>query len=410
MHRVIRSAGMGRVSSSEDSPERVLSDGDFEAYLEEVRRDVELHMESLVPQDTDLRDSLYAPMLDYPKRRAKALRPTLCHAMCCGLGGRRTAVLPSATVLELFHNAFLIHDDVEDGSLLRRGQDTLHRKHGTPIAINVGDAMFAMALAPLLDNMKLVGLGPALRILSLVFEMARESTEGQAMELGWIRRKVWALADADYLEMVRKKTSVYTFVTPLLIGASAAGSSDRVHGQLQRLGEHLGAAFQIHDDLLNLDDDVARYGKEAYGDLWEGKRTLPVLHALRTLSSPDAVRARTILDRPRTDAAVTPTLREHIEATLRSHVGSGALPTSVAETLRRDLLGTEGASREDARDIEWLRDAIEQTGGIEHATLVASEHHDAAHEVLAETRDWLPPSIHRAFLTTLVDYAVERRR
>ena len=90
--------------------------------------------------------------MEYPLREAKGLRPALCIATCRALGGSLEAVLPSAAVLELYHNAFLIHDDVEDGSERRRGMPTLHRDHGAPIAINVGDAMLGLALSPLLDN------------------------------------------------------------------------------------------------------------------------------------------------------------------------------------------------------------------------------------------------------------------
>src|SRR6185503_211786 len=126
---------------------------------------------------------LYDLVMDYPLRPAKALRPSLCIATCRALGGMLEAVLPSAAVLELYHNAFLIHDDIEDDSVKRRGGDTLHLAYGVPIAINVGDTMLAMALDPLLDNMRLVGMGKALRVLRTVSRMARESAEGQAIEL-----------------------------------------------------------------------------------------------------------------------------------------------------------------------------------------------------------------------------------
>ena len=111
---------------------------------------------------------LFDLILDYPLRGGKALRPTLSIATCRALGGRLEAVLPTAATLELYHNAFLIHDDIEDESLLRRGRPTLHVDHGIPIAINVGDAMLALSLQPLLDNVERVGLGPALRILRAV--------------------------------------------------------------------------------------------------------------------------------------------------------------------------------------------------------------------------------------------------
>ena len=137
----------------------------------------------MIPRDGQLGRVLYNLVFDYPLREAKALRPALCIATCRMLGGSLEAVCNSATVIELFHNAFLIHDDIEDGSEKRRSGPTLHRVHGTPVAINVGDAMFALTLEPLLHNTRLLDLGRALRILQVIARMVRESAEGQAMEL-----------------------------------------------------------------------------------------------------------------------------------------------------------------------------------------------------------------------------------
>ncbi len=77
---------------------------------------------------------LAVPMSDYPTRGGKALRPSLCLATCEAFGGPLDDALPSAVAIELLHNAFLVHDDIEDTSLLRRGQPTLHRRYGTPLA------------------------------------------------------------------------------------------------------------------------------------------------------------------------------------------------------------------------------------------------------------------------------------
>ena len=107
---------------------------DLTAYLDEARALVIDEIRRWIPEDDRFRDVLYAPLLDYPLRPAKALRPALCIATCRALGGSLEAVLPTAAVLELYHNAFLIHDDVEDGSEKRRDADTLHRAHGVPIA------------------------------------------------------------------------------------------------------------------------------------------------------------------------------------------------------------------------------------------------------------------------------------
>ena len=170
------------------------------------------------------RAACYDLILDYPLRGGKALRPALGIATCLGLGGDLEAILPTAATLELYHNAFLIHDDIEDESWWRRGKPTLHIDHGIPIAVNVGDAMLSLSLQPLLDNVERVGLGPALRILRAVAHMTRQTVEGQAIELEWVRSNTWRLDDADYLEMVELKTSWYSFITPLQVGAIAAGA------------------------------------------------------------------------------------------------------------------------------------------------------------------------------------------
>ena len=246
--------------------------------------------------------SLYELILDYPRRGGKALRPALSIATCLGLGGHLEAILPTAATLELYHNAFLIHDDIEDESWWRRGQPTLHIDHGVPIAVNVGDAMLSLSLQPLLDNVERVGLGPALRILRAVAHMTRQTVDGQALELEWVRSNTWQLDDADYLEMVELKTSWYSFITPLQVGAIAAGAGPEWLAPLESLGRHLGAAFQITDDLLNLRADPEEYGKEIGGDLWEGKRTLMLLHTLRCAEPKDRDRAVQILAKRRPSA------------------------------------------------------------------------------------------------------------
>ncbi len=247
-------------------------------------------------------NSLYELILDYPLRGGKALRPALSIATCLGLGGHLEAILPTAATLELYHNAFLIHDDIEDESWRRRGKPTLHIDHGIPIAVNVGDAMLSMSLQPLLDNVERVGLGPGPAHPARRRQMTRQTVDGQALELEWVRSNTWRLDDADYLAMVELKTSWYSFITPLQVGAIAAGVGPEQLAPLESLGRHLGAAFQITDDLLNLRADPEEYGKEIGGDLWEGKRTLMLLHALRCAEPDDRDRAVQMLAKRRPGA------------------------------------------------------------------------------------------------------------
>jgi geranylgeranyl diphosphate synthase type II len=182
---------------------------------------------------------------------------------------------------EFFHNAFLVHDDVEDESLHRRGAPTMHQDGGVAIAVNVGDALNVLAMTPLLRNLEVVGLEKTLRIFREIEQMARESVEGQAMELEWVRANTWELRDAHYFRMTSKKTCWYTTIAPCRLGALVGGPLEVDLEPWIHFGYQLGVAFQIQDDLLNLVGEEERYGKETAGDIWEGKRTLMLIQLLQ---------------------------------------------------------------------------------------------------------------------------------
>lgn len=247
--------------------------------------------------------SLYALLRDYPFRVGKMLRPTMCISAARAVGAPGHSALTVATALELYHNAFLIHDDIEDGSESRRGEDTLHRRVGIARAINAGDATNVMSVGLLLENLAVAGVAKALHVLHEIEMMARQSAEGQAMELDWVATNAARLDDEDYFVMCAKKTCWYSFITPLRTGLIVGwrlGGDDALRPALEAIttfGLVLGTAFQIQDDLLNLQGEVAAYGKEIGGDLYEGKRTLMLNHVLR--HSPEAGRILEILALPR---------------------------------------------------------------------------------------------------------------
>jgi geranylgeranyl diphosphate synthase, type II len=242
---------------------------------------------------------LYDLLRDYPSRGGRSLRPTLCIASARAFGGSLEQALNSAVALEILHNAFLIHDDVEDLSEQRRGRPTMHELHGVPLAVNAGDAMTVLSLRPLLDNRRLLGAYAALRIFEEAQAMAREAVEGQALELGWRRDNAVDLDETDYLRMVLKKTCSYTTIFPIRVGAIVAGHDESELARLSRFGFFLGAAFQIQDDLLNLIGDAREYGKEIGGDIWEGKRTLMLIHVLAEASDEERSWLRHLLRSPR---------------------------------------------------------------------------------------------------------------
>lgn len=379
---------------------------DLDGYLSECRAWVLDEIRAMVPRQGKAAETLYAPMLAYPLRAAKGLRPALCVATCRALGGSLEAVLPSAAVLELYHNAFLIHDDVEDGSEKRRDEPTLHRTHGVPVAVNVGDAMLALALGPLLDNMRVLDMGRAIRVLQVVARMARESAEGQAVELDWVRRARWELTDDDYLSMVDQKTGWYSFVAPVVIGAIVAEAPRAQVDALAEFARVLGAAFQIQDDALNLDADESAYGKEIAGDLWEGKHTLILLHGLRSMPEADRRRALAILAKPRPPSVEGEHLASRVMARARALRAEGELSERGLVDLTAALSG--GATKT-TDEVAWLHDQLRAHGSVEYARGVARTRAEAAGAQL-DAMTFLRPSVHRAVLEAMVEFVVRRDR
>lgn len=232
----------------------------------------------------DLRRYLYDLVADYPRRWGKMMRPSICLATAQAFGARLEAALPSAASIELLHNSLLIHDDIEDESDERRGAPTLHRLHGLPLALNAGSALSLMSLYPLLAARDLPP-GVTARVLQETMRVGQESAEGQALELGWCRDNRLDLLESDYLELVLKKTCWLATIHPLRVGALLALGEAADLDRFVCFGFFLGAAFQIHDDVLNLIGDTQKYGKELAGDLWEGKRTLILIELLKSCSA-----------------------------------------------------------------------------------------------------------------------------
>ena len=306
---------------------------------------------------------LYDLLSDYPQRGGKMMRPSMCIAAARLFGAPLENAMHTAVAIELLHNALLIHDDIEDGSEKRRGRPTLHLLHGVPLALNAGDTLTLMSFKPLLENRFRIGERLTLRIIEETQRMARECAEGQAMELGWRRYNTIEIGDADYLEMVLKKTCWLATIYPVRVGA-LIGSRDSVDlDPFMRYGFFLGAAFQIQDDLLNLVGDDG-YGKEIDGDIWEGKRTLMLIHTIQESTTKERARLSEILGRPR-----------------------------------------EGRTLSEVR---WIRKLMDKYGCTEYARKVAHGLAGAALHEYSLISVGLPDSRDKMFLEQMVRWVIER--
>jgi geranylgeranyl diphosphate synthase type II len=366
-------------NSSQHAPERAPNAfGLIERFCAACRALVLDELQVIVSEHGWQGSALDHAVLTYPLRPSKALRPSLCLAVARVLGAADQGVLRSATVVELLHNAFLVHDDVEDESLLRRGEPTLQQAFGLPIAINTADAMFSLGFSALLANTNLLGLRLSLEIFELIAGMLRTTVGGQAIELGWIRDNHWQFPGsshhAAYEDLVVRKTATYSFIAPVELGLLVGGASATVRAHLSDYARNLGIAFQIADDLLNLQEDLQTYGKECEGDLWEGKRTLMLLHALRVESDTRVIeRATQILAKPRPGVSTS-----------------------------------RGAGFKSEADVKFLLDLIRHNDGEAFARGVASEHTERASQALAACESQLARGEARDFLRALPSYVAER--
>lgn len=208
----------------------------------------------------------------------KRLRPLLCLLVCEAAGGNPEQALPAAVAVELVHNFSLVHDDIEDASPLRRHRPTVWRVWGVPQAINVGDALFALAQLAL-QGLAEQGIPPARALAA--FEVLEGAclalTEGQYLDLNFEERL--DVTVEEYLRMIRGKTAALLAACAHL-GALVASDDTELLTHYRSFGENLGMTFQIVDDILGIWGEESVTGKPVADDIRQRKKSLPVVYAL----------------------------------------------------------------------------------------------------------------------------------
>jgi octaprenyl-diphosphate synthase len=215
----------------------------------------------------------------------KRIRPALLLLTAKMLGGVTDATIRLAAVVELLHNATLVHDDVIDGADMRRGQPAANARWGNAMTVLAGDWLYMQSFAIALRERNL-------RVLDTLIEVTQKMVEGEMLQLTLIGKS--EVSQDQLLDIVERKTACL-FSACTKLPAIAAGLNRNTADQLGDVGKSLGMAFQLTDDLLDLTSTREAMGKPVVSDLREGKITLPVSFVVRNGGDEDTGKVRTVL-------------------------------------------------------------------------------------------------------------------
>jgi octaprenyl-diphosphate synthase len=296
-----------------------------------------------IHRQTGLIDDLASHIIQSGGKRLRPLLVLLA-SLACGYQGEKHITL--AAMVEFFHTATLLHDDVIDESKLRRGRETANAIWGDKISILVGDFLFTQYVQ------MMIYLGHE-NIMKLLTDTAYKLTCGELKQLE--NRHKHEVNEQEYFDIIRGKTSLL-FAASACAGAMISHAHNAIETALYNYGLHLGNAFQLIDDVLDYCDDVDIIGKNVGGDLAHGISTLPIIYALKHAS---------------------PTQQ-----------------TAIRETL------THGA----LNNLPEILQAIEDTKAIEYTKQVAANEVNQAIQALSP----LPESAYKSALIDLAHYAYSR--
>lgn len=276
----------------------------------------------------------------------KRLRPMLV-LLSAGLFGEIQAQHHQlAAVVEFIHTATLLHDDVVDESSKRRGQSTANALFGNAASVLVGDFVYSRAFQ------MMVGV-QNMRVMEVLSNATNVIAEGEVLQLLNVHNA--EITDEAYLQVIHYKTAKL-FEAATRLGAIISQANPEDEQALSRYGMHIGTAFQLIDDVLDLSGNAAEIGKNLGDDLAEGKPTLPLLYAMRNGNTEEA-------------------------AAIRHAIEHGGLD-----------------------DLPAVLSAVERTGALQHVRKIAEKECEAASRAIAHFAD----SPYKQAMLTLAQFSVTR--
>ena len=313
-----------------------------EVLVRRLQSLVECALPALVPETKPA--GLYEPVRYVLSGGGKRLRPVLLLLVGEAYGAEAGRLLPAALAVEVFHNFTLVHDDIMDHAATRRGRPTVHVRWDESTAILCGDYLLAMAY----DLLTAVETGRLRDLLQAFHQMVARLCEGQALDKHF--EGCAQVSVADYLHMIDGKTGALLELA-FELGGLLGDAPESHRTGLRMIGRHVGRAFQIQDDLLDLTAPDRRWGKVIGGDLIEGKKTYLLLWALERASGAERVWFERILERGGLEPDLVPEARARMESLGVLEEASSAVASHSSAALGRLGLLPEGPAR---RTIGWL--------------------------------------------------------
>jgi geranylgeranyl diphosphate synthase, type I len=249
---------------------------------------------------------LYQASSHYIISGGKRLRPFLLIKSSEMFGGNLRRALPAAAAVELVHNFSLVHDDIMDNDDMRHSVQTVHKHYGMPLAILAGDILFSKAFELLAVHGRAKGI-PEKAICEMVAKLSAaciQVCEGQATDVHLASMNNELSIDSpQYINMISKKTAALFELSCALGVLSAPNSSAIDVERLSWFGRNIGIAFQLVDDLIGITGDPKLTGKAVGNDLREGKKTYPILLALRNANGENRSKILKIFGRKNASAS-----------------------------------------------------------------------------------------------------------
>lgn len=272
----------------------------------------------------------------------KRLRPFMVMKSSQILKGKDINALPAAAAVEMIHNFTLVHDDIMDNDEMRHGVPTVHNKFGMPIAILAGDVLFSKAYQLISTS----NLSPEIssKLVARLAQACVDVCEGQLLDIGMASSKKIP-SESEYIKMIGKKTAAL-FDVSCAMGAICADAKNKDIKNLSSFGKNLGIAFQITDDLIGIMGDPKITKKPVGNDLREGKKSLPILLAIKKARGKDKV---TILK----SFGNTKTTKKELENSVKIIRSLGIEKTvrdqalKYAQLAKKSLNSYSGSSKED---------------------------------------------------------------